>query len=1728
MSRLFLSYRRADCPGSVARLYEGLRQHLPQWTIFYDHETLRAGQAFPEGLRKAVSEADVVLVLIGPRWLPLLAERSRANELDHVREEVRLALKANRTVVPVAMERASFPSDADLAPYPDIVPLASRNGMGIRPDPDFHADLQRMIAFLDALGPGVGPGTVLAGRYKILRVIGQGGMGIVFEAQDVSIRTSDARVAIKMILEGMDTKQVLARFDGEKEALARFDHPNIAGIIGSGVTPGGRPYFVMEYIRGEPITEYCDRKKLDPKTRVDLFRDVCKAIQHAHQKGIIHRDLKPSNVLVEEIDGRATPIVIDFGLAKALGGRLTDKTLFTEHGRTVGTLLYSSPEQAAGRGYEVDTRTDIYSLGAMLYELLTGDPPFSQAQLDNAGIEAKLRMILDEEPSRPSVKLSSSPSLPVIAANRRVLPDALTRQVRGELDWIVMKALEKESSRRYESASQFADDLQRFLSNEPVQAMPPSNWYLLQKFARRNIGKIIVGASAAVLVLIGILGTGWGLLEANYQAGRALRAASEKTVALEQRNVALVESATNRELAEKRLEEKIDALDRLIESLSDEELKGLPGSQPVRRLFLDKGILQYRSLVRESESNEKTAVSLIDTLKELSRLEEELGHDAAAEIAIRDAVEQARALLKQLPDNREAQLRLCRGINDLGGSLVSLGRNGEAMQLLEEARELGTHIATNHSNDAETLATLGRNWNQITMAATSDELVSDTTKQGIECLRKATELRPDDASILSELGRSIRNRSTIMTSPETIDDRLAGYQEALDLQTRAVTLDPNSGLFRYRQSAAISSLVHQYRLRGAQQAAINLVDRFLPEAESFATKNPASSYGVQAYAELREDRAYSLMDLERIKDSEKEFRLSLEGFNALAKVLPSNTEIHQRLAFAHRRIAECMVKRGQTQSAVAEYRAGMNVLFRAVDQCERCDSLVQEMMEALPGLREQMRLLDQRDEVPKLLESVAESISRALQRERIAKELTATELFKVFGDYLVQHPDEKVLPATESLLREMDDALARLAKEDSALTVRRFLYRSALANWLKRRGEAADAAAILSALVDQAPELPLAKARMEFRLECYAWWHLAQLAECYGAANEPQREYETLRRYFQEADRYFGRSDRSKLLAQTKEYSAGTLEQLRLALDEELEWRRLEKYNVYDVRWNNQPISLHLSDSWDLIELQTNYWRDIHEANFEKSVNFQLLRRIFEEMQNIPRGFFRCASFASKDTRAVAVDQAIERARARCRDEQNGIPSQLALARILLEKARMQTSSIAKERIPGLMEEVQSILDNLREVAPEYSSQWNALYSRFWLVRAREKEVESGPMATRRQYLLQSWDHCQRNDESLLKREILLSLGHSSPSLHESVAWFCQAASSGELAAIEQICMRITPFNPELLAICTESVQRVMQDRIQPSNRLFEFQLRKSLMEWYDEQVIPSLPKATTTSSETSNDATEDLQVTLSEEDQAIFERFGDIYGVEYQRVINVLYGILQDGNPFWVFVAIKKNRFTDFKEAQERGKIDLEKFEPWGELIISGEGVSPPLDVVARVANMYQTDAEKLAKNLDDFQTKERPSVPEGPNQPSGDEPKPATKWTEEETRFMKTPEVDWIRFPETKLKELLPKRVLYFAEQSDVEEVTRCADALASREQFLEAAVAYAEADRLTKRTRREKANETEPLGNESLIKASLECLERLVADPAFSDFAELATNAKLQALHDTSKFKQLFRLR
>jgi serine/threonine protein kinase len=534
---------------------------------------------------------------------------------------------------------------------------------------------------------GESPGAII-GHYKLLELIGEGGMGTVHMAQQTE--PVKRLVALKLIKPGLDSKQVLARFEAERQALALMDHPNIASVLDAGTTSTGRPFFVMDLVKGVPITKYCDDHHLNPNERLELFVGVCQAVQHAHQKGIIHRDIKPSNVLVALYDGKPVPKVIDFGVAKAAGQTLTDKTLVTGFGAIIGTLEYMSPEQAEINQLDIDTRSDIYSLGVLLYELLAGSPPFSRKDLEKAGMLEMLRIIREQEPPKPSTKLSTAEGLPSLAANRGTEPAKLTKLVRGELDWIVMKALEKDRNRRYETANAFAMDVRRYLADEAVQACPPSAWNRLRRFGRRNKGPLAAAALVLLALVGGIIGTTWGMVRAEAA-----------------RSVAVVAERAEAERAEGERQAKQQALEEKTKALAAAEAEKAAKQEALAREAETKAVLDFvenkvfaAARPKDEEGGQGYDVKLADAVKAaLPFVDKSLAGQPLIEARLRTTMgtsfwylgkadiaaeqyEAARTLYTKYrgPNHRDT----LRAMHNVARSYAGLGRPADAVKLLEE------------------------------------------------------------------------------------------------------------------------------------------------------------------------------------------------------------------------------------------------------------------------------------------------------------------------------------------------------------------------------------------------------------------------------------------------------------------------------------------------------------------------------------------------------------------------------------------------------------------------------------------------------------------------------------------------------------------------------------------------------------------------------------------------------------------------------------------------------------------------------------------------------------------------------------------------------------------------------------------------------------------------------------------------------------------------------------
>jgi eukaryotic-like serine/threonine-protein kinase len=647
------------------------------------------------------------------------------------------------------------------------------------------------------------PGTVVAGRYKLLEQIGEGGMGTVWIAEQT--QPVRRKVALKLVKLGMDSRQVLSRFEAERQALALMDHPNIAKVFDGGLTEQGRPFFVMEYVKGIPLTAYCDSARLTVQERLKLFGQVCQAVQHAHQKGIIHRDLKPSNILVCLYDGQPVPKVIDFGLAKAIHQPLTEHTLHTAHGLMVGTPLYMSPEQAEFNNLDVDTRTDIYSLGVILYELLTGATPLEKQQFKNAAFAEILRLIKEEEPLKPSLKLSTSASLPSVAAQRSLEPAQLSRTVRGDLDWIVMKALEKDRSRRYETANGLARDIDRYLSDEPVEACPPSTGYRLRKYAHKHQRLLATAVAFALLLVMGVVVSTWQAVRARHAEVQAKQSAAKAQEEEQKARAAAAAEATQRQRAEEN-ERQAKA--------SEEEAKAV-------LTFFDEKVLAAGGPERRAEGG--------------------LGKD----LTIRRAIDAASMEIATTFQDRplvEASIR-----NVLGRTYFNLGEYSLATQQLERALALRqAKLDPDHPDRLMSMFNLGEVYLNTKRREQARPLAEETLKrrratlgrEHIETLRSlwlvAKLSEPNEGLPLFEESYQLRRATLGPKHPDTLramsalarQYRAVGKAElGLPLSEEAVHLmQATVGQNDSQTQMAMSDLSQAYREAGKLDQALPLAE----------------------------------------------------------------------------------------------------------------------------------------------------------------------------------------------------------------------------------------------------------------------------------------------------------------------------------------------------------------------------------------------------------------------------------------------------------------------------------------------------------------------------------------------------------------------------------------------------------------------------------------------------------------------------------------------------------------------------------------------------------------------------------------------------------------------------------------------------------------------------------------------------------------------------------------
>jgi serine/threonine protein kinase/Flp pilus assembly protein TadD len=731
------------------------------------------------------------------------------------------------------------------------------------------------------------PGTVI-GSYKLLEQIGEGGFGVVFMAeQQQPLRR---KVALKVLKPGMDTRRIIARFEAERQALALMDHPNIARVIEGGGTPLGRPYFVMELVCGIPITDFCDQNQLPVYERLELFLSVCSAVQHAHTKGIIHRDLKPSNVMVTLHDENAVVKVIDFGIAKATGQQLTERTLFTNFAQMIGTPLYMSPEQAQMSGLDVDTRSDIYSLGVLLYELLTGTTPFDKGRFKEAGCDEMRRIICEEEPPRPSARISTlGQAARTISMHGHGQSRRLSQLVRGELDWIVMKCLEKDRNRRYETANGLALDVQRYLRDEPVQACPPSAWYRLGKFSRRNKRPLITLAVVVMALMAGTLAS----------LGQARRATQAQALAQERLEI----SEANLLLARQ-------AVDEMYTQVAN-ELGGQPSMLPYQRDVLVKALRFYEEFARRNSSDPAIRLERGRALLRVAQIHFSLGQRRQSMQVVEQAIKVLEDLTAHLPAEAQRRAWLAGALSLRGNILTSTGRRKPAQSSFRQALSLYGELVAEHPEISEHSSCLART-QQFLAAA-----LSDCPREAEQAFREAVNRFE---KLVAEQQGNTEYRGQLIHTRNALGAFLAGvgrFQEAEKTLRQAIDLFEQSGEalertgWRAERPDAEFNLAKVLNGSGRPRAAEQYYRRAIASQERIAARFPDETHNRNNLAVYSTTLAVFLKRAGKLDEAATLRRLARNLFEKLEEEQRGDDERLGHLECA----GDCLRKAGELEAA---------------------------------------------------------------------------------------------------------------------------------------------------------------------------------------------------------------------------------------------------------------------------------------------------------------------------------------------------------------------------------------------------------------------------------------------------------------------------------------------------------------------------------------------------------------------------------------------------------------------------------------------------------------------------------------------------------------------------------------------------------------------------------------------------------------------------------------------
>ncbi len=772
------------------------------------------------------------------------------------------------------------------------------------------------------VGPGAEISGTVIGPYKLLQPIGEGGMGTVYMAEQTHpVRRT---VALKLIKAGMDSRQVLARFGAERQALALMDHPNIAKVFDAGTTDNGRPYFVMELVKGITITRFCDERRLTTQERLELAIPVCQAVQHAHQKGVIHRDLKPSNVLIALYDGKPVPKVIDFGVAKATGPRLTDQTLYTELGAVVGTLEYMSPEQAELNQLDIDTRSDIYSLGVLLYELLTGSTPLDHKRLKSVLFLEVLRLIREEESPRPSTRLSTTEELPSIAACRNIEPRKLSGLMRGELDWIVMKALEKDRNRRYETATGLAADLRRYLDDEPVQACPPTAAYRLSKFAKKyRTAMAMACAFVAVLIAASVISL-WQAVRANRARADAVLAYAAETQqrheAQDQRDRALrAEGDAKANLVRARA-----AVDDYLTLISENRLLNsqLPGLQPLRKELLITALKYYEDFVQRHEDDADLRAELAAATLRVGEITDQISAKGEAVYAFQKAssIYESLAGAASSPSNWSYRAGQGRCLVRMAMIQFEQGKSDESLSTFERSIALLDRLERDRPGDRAIRADSAIAHHYLSLVLLNRGNRNEAMrhqKAAIELRKGLAEELPTRLSYQIDLALSFSNLGFIHMRGGQVTEAFDSTRRANAIQRTLVVEHPEDPSLRNTLALSARGMASILNTLGRWKESRPLFVESVEIMSRLVSENPAVIDFRRVLATSAAELGQGLVDHDEIDAGLAAFAQARDQSETVRRTNPNDVRNINTLASIYRGIGKTQAKQGKTADALA-------------------------------------------------------------------------------------------------------------------------------------------------------------------------------------------------------------------------------------------------------------------------------------------------------------------------------------------------------------------------------------------------------------------------------------------------------------------------------------------------------------------------------------------------------------------------------------------------------------------------------------------------------------------------------------------------------------------------------------------------------------------------------------------------------------------------------------------